>query len=302
MIQEIFKRLHKEESGQSLVMVVLLLGVLLGFFALVVDVGLLYAEKAKLQNAADSAALAGAQVLPNSTLAEGFAVTYADSNGILSSENVDVSFPGGDNTKIKVEVESKVPYIFSYLLELAGTGTTVSASAVAEKDIEWNGEALPFINLDDDYVADPKIVAWEKTGPGDFESILSDEYEIVNGDKNDDHSKTYFNIDYSDGIAIKKGTVATIKQEVGYIYEQHKPLYIFSLSSAVIKNGTYNSIKPNVVIPLKDIVLLQVTFDSYDYSGKTLFLTVTGVYDIDNGIFPTEYLNDDSAGASSLIE
>ena len=51
-------------------MVALLLGVLLGFAALVVDVGMMYTEKAKLQNAADAAALAGAQNLPNATTAK----------------------------------------------------------------------------------------------------------------------------------------------------------------------------------------------------------------------------------------
>ncbi len=299
---KIFKRLHEEESGQSLIMVVLLLGVLLSFSALVVDVGLLYAEKAKLQNAADAAALAGAQVLPNKTLAEGFVETYAGANGVSASGITDISYPDGDNKKIKVEVESDVPYIFANFLDLVGTGTSVTASATAEKDFEWNGEALPFINLDDDYSKDSKIVAWEKTGPGDFESLWADEYKLFYGDKKDDHSKTYFTIDYMNGIEVTKGTVATIKQEVGYIYEQNKPVYIFSLSSEAIEKGDYTDIKNKEVIQLAALVLLQVTFDSYDYSGKTLFLTVTEVYDIINGVFPTEYLNDDSAGGSHLIE
>ncbi|WP_321380398.1 pilus assembly protein TadG-related protein [Trichococcus shcherbakoviae] len=301
-MMKIFKRLHEEESGQSLIMVVLLLGVLLSFSALVVDVGLLYAEKAKLQNAADAAALAGAQVLPNKTLAEGFVETYAGANGVSASGITDISYPDGDNKKIKVEVESDVPYIFANFLDLVGTGTSVTASATAEKDFEWNGEALPFINLDDDYSKDSKIVAWEKTGPGDFESLWADEYKLFYGDKKDDHSKTYFTIDYMNGIEVTKGTVATIKQEVGYIYEQNKPVYIFSLSSDAIEKGDYTDIKNKDVIPLAALVLLQVTFDSYDYSGKTLFLTVTEVYDIKNGVFPTEYLNDDSAGGSHLIE
>ena len=299
---KIFRRLHEEEVGQSLIMVVLLLGVLLSFSALVVDVGLLYAEKAKLQNAADAAALAGAQVLPNKTLAEGFVETYADANGVPVLGITEISYPGGDNKKIKVEVESIVPYIFANFLNLVGTSTSVTASATAEKNFEWNGEALPFINLDDDYSKDSKIVAWEKTGPGDFESLWPDEYKVFYGDKKDDHSKTYFTIAYSDGIKVTKGTVATIKQEIGYIYEQNKPIYIFSLASDVIEKENYTSVKNKDVIPLSALVLLQVTFDSYDYSGKTLFLTVTEVYDIKNGVFPTEYLNDDSAGGSYLIE
>ena len=301
-MMKIFKRLRREEDGQSLIMVVLLLGVLLSFSALIVDVGLLYAEKSKLQNAADASALAGAQVLPNKTLAQGFVETYAGSNGVPASDISNISYPGGENKQIKVEVESEVPYIFANFLNLVGTSTTVTASATAEKDFEWNGEALPFINLDDDYSKDSKIVAWEKTGPGDFESLWPEEYKMFYGDKKDDHSKTYFTVDYTNGIKVTEGTVATIKQEIGYIYEQNKPVYIFSLASDVIEKGNYSSIKNKDVIPLEALVLLQVTFDSYDYSGKTLFLTVTEVYDIKNGVFPTEYLNDDSAGGSHLIE
>lgn len=133
-MQKIFNRLHKEESGQSLVMVVLMLSVLLSFSALIVDVGLLYAEKAKLQNAADAAALAGAQMLPDTESAEITAIDYADLNNFtISSDDVDVPY-GGDSTKIRVAVESDIPYIFARFLKLVGTSTTVSASATASKE------------------------------------------------------------------------------------------------------------------------------------------------------------------------
>lgn len=134
-MQKIFNRLRKEESGQSLVMVVLLLGVLLSFSALVVDVGLLYAEKAKLQNAADAAALAGAQMLPNQESAKSTAIAYAASNGFtISLDDVDVPYDE-DDTKVRVEVTNDVPYIFANFLGFDETesGTIVSASAVATK-------------------------------------------------------------------------------------------------------------------------------------------------------------------------
>lgn len=133
-MQKIFNRLRKEESGQSLVMVVLLLSVLLGFSALIVDVGLLYAEKAKLQNAADAAALAGAQVLPNKTLAEGFVETYANSNGVLTSNISGISYPGTDNKKIKVDVMRQVPHMFASIFDLSSSSTAVIASATAIKE------------------------------------------------------------------------------------------------------------------------------------------------------------------------
>ncbi|MHA7220284.1 pilus assembly protein TadG-related protein [Arthrobacter sp. MDT1-48-3] len=50
-----------DERGAVAVIVALLMVVLLGFAALVVDIGMLYAEKAELQNGADAAALGVAQ-------------------------------------------------------------------------------------------------------------------------------------------------------------------------------------------------------------------------------------------------
>ena len=54
----------REERGQAMVIVALSLVVLLGATALSVDVGMQFNTKAKLQAAADAAALAGAQDLP----------------------------------------------------------------------------------------------------------------------------------------------------------------------------------------------------------------------------------------------
>ncbi|WP_197060557.1 pilus assembly protein TadG-related protein [Arthrobacter sp. L77] len=53
--------MRRNEDGAVAVMVALLMVVLLGITALVVDVGMVYAERAQLQNGADAAALAIAQ-------------------------------------------------------------------------------------------------------------------------------------------------------------------------------------------------------------------------------------------------
>jgi len=295
----------KNEDGQVMVLFALLIVILLGFAALVIDVGMINFTKVSMQNAADAAALAGAQDLPNTGKAISVAKSIAESNGVDVS-NIEVITPyDGNSTRIKVICTKNVEFSFAKVLGFSDADVT--KHAVAKKNPKWDGEALPFINLDDDYKENSKIVAWEKTAPGDFESLWSgenppSEYEMFNFGNGDDHSKGYFTIDYSDGITITKGTVASIKQEVGSIYEQNKPVYIFSLSSDVIKSNKYNNLKNKDIIALEDLVLLQVTFDSYDYSGKTLFLSVTKVYDINNGDFPADYLNEDSIGTSSLIE
>src|SRR3990170_8853939 len=56
----------QREKGQMLILFVLALAVLLGFVAMVIDVGLAFQERRNAQNAADAAALAGAQELGES--------------------------------------------------------------------------------------------------------------------------------------------------------------------------------------------------------------------------------------------
>ncbi len=48
------------ESGQTMIMVAILLPVMLGVSGLALDVGSLYSHKRRMQTAADAAALAGA--------------------------------------------------------------------------------------------------------------------------------------------------------------------------------------------------------------------------------------------------
>lgn len=55
------KRLFREEKGQSMVLVVLCLVGLVGFLALALDGGASFAARRQMQNAADSAAIAGAK-------------------------------------------------------------------------------------------------------------------------------------------------------------------------------------------------------------------------------------------------
>lgn len=75
-----------------LVLFALMLGVLTGFVAMTIDVGLFFHERQHLQNVADAAALAGAQELPDDMVAaEQIAREYAEKNG-LDSSRLDISF------------------------------------------------------------------------------------------------------------------------------------------------------------------------------------------------------------------
>jgi Putative Flp pilus-assembly TadE/G-like len=76
------RRRGADERGAVAILVAVLLGggVLLGMAALVVDVGLLYQERAELQNGADAAAIGVAKTCARGSCDPAVAVGYADAN------------------------------------------------------------------------------------------------------------------------------------------------------------------------------------------------------------------------------
>ena len=101
----------RSERGQALVQTVLMLTMLLGMTALVLDVGAWFRQKRQLQATADAAALAGAQALPDDTSAAStLAVQYGNKNGggVLAA---DVTFTG--NNVITVTAKKTAPGFFS---------------------------------------------------------------------------------------------------------------------------------------------------------------------------------------------
>lgn len=84
-----FRSLRHDESGQILPLVVMFLAtVLLGITALVVDVGHAMVVKRHLQASVDAAALAGAQQLPDGTLAASVAQTYGPDSSVGAKNGV----------------------------------------------------------------------------------------------------------------------------------------------------------------------------------------------------------------------
>lgn len=133
-LRETAARFAHAESGQSLVLTVLALTVLLGCGALAVDLGASYVVQERLQNAADEAALAGIRSLAehpgDAARCTAEALRYAESNGAQSGETR-VTLPyDGSPYKLEVVISREMKYSFT-----AGWRKekgTVSARAVAE--------------------------------------------------------------------------------------------------------------------------------------------------------------------------
>ena len=120
------------ERGQTLLIFVLALTVLLGFTAMAIDVGLFYEDRRHMQNTADAAALAGVAELPlNPAAAKVKAAEWAANNGVTSSElkSVEVRTTTFPNDTLYVEVEDEFSWVFGRVL--GKTTDPVGASAAA---------------------------------------------------------------------------------------------------------------------------------------------------------------------------
>src|SRR5580704_3382460 len=106
----------RSSRGQMVVIVALIIPVLLGAISLGTDVAVFYFNWMQLQKAADAAALAGANYLPdNPSTAQSAAIAYAESNGIKAAEIIATSVASND-LSISVTLQRTVPYYFARAL------------------------------------------------------------------------------------------------------------------------------------------------------------------------------------------
>ena len=123
---------NKTESGQTLLIFVLSLTVLLGFTAMAIDVGLFYQDRRHLQNTADAAALAGVAELPlDPAGAQDKATEWAANNGVPAAniKRIEIRTTSFPNDTVFVELEGDFGWVFGRVL--GKTTDKVGASAAA---------------------------------------------------------------------------------------------------------------------------------------------------------------------------
>lgn len=142
---------RRSESGQAFVILVFVLVGVIGFTALAVDGGMLYAERRRAQNAADAGALAAALAMTQSQNLYVAALDRSAGNGYVTSWGpcdpagydcslgtgarwtVEVTNPprtgdfAGDPDYIRVVIASEVEGAFAHLVFDGGLQTTVEA-------------------------------------------------------------------------------------------------------------------------------------------------------------------------------
>lgn len=128
-------KFSRDEGGQTVILVAVGIVVLLGFLALVTDVGQFYLTRNRLQAAADSAALAAAQDLAegkSEAMARETADDYADRNLAIEHETT-ISFlsgsPGEETSDIRVQIQATQRTFFGGVF--GRSSAVIHASAVA---------------------------------------------------------------------------------------------------------------------------------------------------------------------------
>ncbi len=169
----------RDERGQAMALTVICLTVLLTLSALVLDIGSWYQAQRATQAAADAAALAAAQALPESqSEASVLAASYVAKNG---GGDASITFPTSD--RVKVEVERDAPGFFSKIFGVDSVAVDAKASArsgmptsaryaapiaVDEKHLLLSGSGCPCFNQ-------ATNLDLEKVGPGAFRLLNLDD-------------------------------------------------------------------------------------------------------------------------------
>ena len=119
---------------------------LTGMAALAVDAGMLYLNKYQLANAADAAALAGAQELPgrpDDAVSTASSIATANSKPGATPDNIQPVL-SKNNTAITVTISRNVPLYFAKVLGLASSQVTATATAEVKTYTGGSNGIVPF--------------------------------------------------------------------------------------------------------------------------------------------------------------
>lgn len=101
---------NRYERGQALVLIILAVAAMFGFAALAVDIGRIYSERRRIQNAADSAALAAVYAASQSQDYMAAAFTQLQLNGVVEQDVSDIMLTDPErNPSLRLDVEIHHP-------------------------------------------------------------------------------------------------------------------------------------------------------------------------------------------------
>jgi hypothetical protein len=154
-----------DNKGNAAIILCVAITVLFGFTAYVIDIGLVYAEKIKLSNAIDAAALAAVLELPASSVkAKAVAEEYIVRNEINVNEAlITVS---SDNRSIEIRGSRNVEHLFAPIIGINSSSVSVGTKAVIGPAKSVKGGIRPFAVEKFDYSYGTLVTLKEGAGDG----------------------------------------------------------------------------------------------------------------------------------------
>lgn len=283
----LLRKLAKEERGLALVLISLAMTALVGIGALVTDIGLVALNKNRLVNAADAAALAGVQELPqNPAAAQAVALNYAELNGV-PAKDVEVKLIKNLSTSQNVGVEVKVARNVEYILAkaLGFTSIDLKARAVAHVLPSTSAKgAAPLFIKDQDLVFGQEYVLRSKDkdfGPGNFGALdfgsgaKTFEETLANGFEGE--IKVNYQIDTLTGVK-KQKTIEGIQSRInkcnhGCTFNSFQADCSRVLLVPVVQYDSLNGTKPVKVVGFAALFVDSVGEDG---SGSKDPIRITG--------------------------
>ncbi len=161
----------RKQNGQTVVLFVLMLVVVLGAAAAVIDVGSWYLMKRKAQATADAVALAAAADLPNAVLATKDSSGYRLRNDWPGAVQLSVS---SENT-VTAEATTKAPGFFSRVFGIESVDIGARAVARHGSFTGWSTNLAPWTITMNQLAwgqnLDLKVVPGNQYAPGNFGAI-----------------------------------------------------------------------------------------------------------------------------------
>lgn len=155
----------KNEKGSSYVITVIVMAVILGSVALVIDIGYSFIVKSRLMNAADAAVLAGAVELPtNPNKAIDIATLYLNENGVSENEvNIVIK---ENNTILEIDINRNVNHLFAGVIGINNSNINGKSGAkIGPASAIYNG-IRPFVVEEQNFDYGQEVILKEGAGDG----------------------------------------------------------------------------------------------------------------------------------------
>ncbi|CDF58759.1 Tad domain-containing protein [Thermobrachium celere] len=154
-----------KKKGNAAIIILIMFAALLSFSAYVIDIGITYAEKIKLENAIDSACLAAALELPSNPIkAEDIAKEYLNKNGVDSTKAS--IFISEDKKSIKIIAQKQVPHFFAKIFGKDKSIVVSDSKAILGPAKSVKGGVRPFGVVAYDFTYGDLVTLKEESGDG----------------------------------------------------------------------------------------------------------------------------------------